>query len=86
MNCDNCRNQYKRRICKVCNNGSWFEEKKASHSDRTVSTEKSIARILEEVCNQMCDKYCKYPGMYSNEEWEDVFEDICDKCPLMRLV
>ena len=48
--------------------------------------DKSIARMLEEVCNQMCDKYCKYPGMYSREEWEDVFEDICDKCPLMRLI
>ena len=52
----------------------------------TMDEEKSIAKILEEVCNEMCEKYCKYPDMYSPEEWENVFEDICDNCPLMKLV
>lgn len=51
-----------------------------------IEKEKSIAKILEETCNEMCDKYCKYPGMYTPEGWENVFEDICNKCPLMRLV
>lgn len=51
-----------------------------------MNKEKSIAEVLEEVVQQMCDKYCKYPSMYTPEEWESVFEDICCKCPLMRLV
>ena len=83
MNCDNCSNQNKRRICKVCYEGSCFEENKTIKS---IEKEKNIAKILEETCNEMCDKYCKYPGMFTSEEWEDVFEDICDKCPLMKLV
>lgn len=48
--------------------------------------EKSIAEMLEDTCQQMCDNYCKYPTMYTSDEWENVFESICDKCPLMRLV
>lgn len=48
--------------------------------------DKSIAEILEETANNMCDNYCKYPEKYTPEEWEQVFEDICSDCPLMRLV
>ena len=47
----------------------------------------SITEILEEVKNDICNKYCKWP-----EEWDEEKEgielcesDICANCPLNRL-
>jgi len=48
---------------------------------------KTIAQQLEEVVEEMCDKYCKWPEM-----WDDSMEDcelsessICQNCPLNKL-
>lgn len=46
----------------------------------------SVVEILEEVCQEFCDKYCKHPSNYTTEEWETKMDEICDKCPLNRLV
>lgn len=45
----------------------------------------SITEILEEVKNDMCDKYCKYPG--SVEDQEELYDQDgpCNSCPLNRL-
>ena len=43
-----------------------------------------IADIIEEVKQEMCDYYCKYPARFSEEEEDTLFE-ICDKCPMERL-
>lgn len=54
--------------------------------------EKSIIKIIEEVCEDMCTNYCKYPGMVSeaykgkkDEGEEMLYDHICEKCPLNRL-
>lgn len=46
---------------------------------------KSVTQIIEEVCNDMCNNYCRYTSE-SREHMDDneVYE-ICDKCPLNRL-
>lgn len=44
---------------------------------------KTISDILEEVKEQMCDKYCKYSEQAKDEE--ELWNEICDKCPLNRL-
>lgn len=49
---------------------------------------KSVAKIISEVIEEMCDKYCKYPGEWNPEEHDgqELFDsDICANCPLMRL-
>ena len=49
---------------------------------------KTIPQIIEEVCAEICDKYCKYPAEWDPEEHEgmELFEsEICANCPLMRL-
>ena len=46
---------------------------------------KSVAEIIEEVCCEICDKYCKYPSMYTEEEWQDAMDEICTNCPLQKL-
>lgn len=43
--------------------------------------DKSISEILEEVIVEMCDEYCKYPQLVSEEE----LYDVCAECPLNRL-
>ena len=50
--------------------------------------DKSVVKIIGEVIEEMCDKYCKYPGEYDPAEHDGVelFDsDICKNCPLMRL-
>ena len=46
----------------------------------------SIAEILEDVKQKMCDNYCKYTEQFDAAGNEDLFEsDICKNCPLGRL-
>lgn len=46
----------------------------------------SVGKILQSVCDEMCDKYCKYPGTWNSEKDGDLSEsEVCQNCPLMRL-
>ena len=50
--------------------------------------QKSIAEILQEVADDICTNYCKWPDLWDQEQmgmelWES---DFCDKCPLNRIV
>lgn len=46
---------------------------------------KTVKDILEEVKQEMCDGYCKYPTIVSDRE--DLFakDGPCMKCPLNKL-
>lgn len=47
-----------------------------------------VTDIIESVCNEMCNKYCKYPDTYKPEEHgglELQDSEICAECPLNRL-
>ena len=48
----------------------------------------TIPQILEEVVEEMCQKYCKYPEQWDEEkEGLELSEsEICANCPLNRLV
>lgn len=45
--------------------------------------EKTIPQIIEDVKEQMCDHYCKYPEQYDNND--KMIEEQCTHCPLCRL-
>ena len=48
----------------------------------------SVMNIIHEVIEEMCDKYCKYPGEWNPEEHDgqELFDsEICQNCPLNRL-
>lgn len=48
----------------------------------------TVKQIIDEVTEEMCDKYCKYPGEWDPDEHDgmELFEsEICQNCPLMRL-
>lgn len=52
-----------------------------------------ITKMLTMITDQICDNYCKYPGIYLSEhpgEEVDMLEDmmyteICANCPLMKI-
>lgn len=44
----------------------------------------TVSSILEEVINDMCDKYCKYPEQFTGDEEDELYK-ICDSCPLNKL-
>jgi hypothetical protein len=49
----------------------------------------TITKQIEEIAEDFCDNYCKYPEKYDPEEHDGVelFDsDICQNCPMMRLV
>lgn len=48
--------------------------------------EKTVTQIIAEACAAICDNYCKYPVIMDAEEWVESYLDICDKCPLCRLM
>lgn len=41
-----------------------------------------VSKRIEEVCEEICDHYCRYPRELDSVEELDC---ICDCCPLMRL-
>jgi hypothetical protein len=52
----------------------------------------TVSKIIEEVVNKMCDKYCKYADYY-NEHYSDediatekLCKEYCDGCPLNKLL
>lgn len=49
--------------------------------------ERSVTQIIEDVCNDICDHYCKYPEMYGIEDlYQDMlYEEHCNGCALNRL-
>lgn len=51
------------------------------------SKETDVILQIEEIKSQMCDFYCKFPGMYDKEteELELMESKICENCPLNRL-
>lgn len=53
-----------------------------------MAEQKTVTKIIGEVIEEMCDKYCKYPLMWEPQEHDgmELFEsEICANCPLMRL-
>ena len=36
---------------------------------------------MEEIKEQMCDKYCRMPDWYAGDQ----LEEVCENCPLNRL-
>ena len=54
-----------------------------------MAEDKSIKQILEDVFEDMCNNYCKYPYEYNPEDHDGVElwdSEICDNCPLSKLV
>lgn len=46
----------------------------------------TVTDILEQVKESICDNYCKFPERYNeNEDWDRLYREICDACPLNRL-
>lgn len=52
-----------------------------------VQHDKSITEILQEVTEDICNNYCKYPDTWDEEKegCELCESDICNNCPLNRL-
>ena len=54
---------------------------------------KTITFMLNEIVNEICDNYCKYPDMYVPKNLGDdvdmleeiMYTEICAKCPFMRI-
>lgn len=53
-----------------------------------VERKDTVVGIIESVCDQICNDYCKYREQW-NEEEHDGLElcdsEICDACPLNKL-
>lgn len=52
--------------------------------------ESNIVQQLEEIAEEMCDNYCKWPAKYLEENehevaYEKMWDEICVNCPLDKL-
>ena len=48
--------------------------------------EKVIERQIEKAVEQFCDNYCKYPEQWSGKTDELKESEICNKCPLAKII
>lgn len=67
---------------------AWTDHRQMEAIDMAIDQKlKSIPQILEEVTEEMCSKYCKWPEQWDDEaQGMDLSEsDICANCPLNRL-
>lgn len=49
---------------------------------------KTITQQIEDIKEDICMNYCKYPDTYNPDDHDGVElwdSDICNNCPLMRL-
>lgn len=44
----------------------------------------SIHEMIDEIFEDLCDNYCKYPEQYTEETEDDLYKEHCDNCPMMR--
>lgn len=44
---------------------------------------KTIVEQIEDICAEMCDKYCKFPEMEYESE-DELYERHCNDCPLCK--
>ena len=44
-----------------------------------------VVSVIENVCEEICNHYCKWPEQYGADEYEDLLEEKCNFCPLDRL-
>lgn len=50
---------------------------------------KSISQQLEQIAEDFCSNYCKWPNEYNEEEHDGVElsdSEICTNCPIGRLI
>ena len=47
--------------------------------------QKSITKIIEEVVDDICMHYCKWPDQWNEDDGELSDSEICQNCPLNRL-
>ena len=45
----------------------------------------TLSDIIETVTIEICDKYCKYPGEYGEEGFDQLIDEQCSNCPLNHL-
>lgn len=47
----------------------------------------SVTRIIESVCEDICNNYCKYPNQWNKEKegCELSESEVCANCPLNKL-
>lgn len=54
-----------------------------SEGSKDLSALTVFERTLKEVEREICDKYCKYPGICG--ENQELLDEECERCPLNRL-
>ena len=47
--------------------------------------QESVVNIIQKVIEEMCNKYCKFPEQYSEEDEEKLYDEHCKNCPLNKL-
>lgn len=61
-------------------------------SDKKEKPNLSVQDIFNYVCDQMCDKYCRFPEKVARERKDEddaddyLYEHYCEECPMNLLI
>ncbi len=69
----------------ACQKDGWMEKYLSWLFPDKTAGEKTVTEAIEGVKEDVCRNLCRYPGMYTPDEWEEVFGEVCSGCPLDRL-
>lgn len=45
----------------------------------------TISDITEAVAMEMCEKYCRFPYEYKEDDYDQMIDEWCSNCPLNQL-
>lgn len=58
----------------------------STERNKKMSEEPTIYQQIEQIKAEICDNYCRYTnGSLTDDEWEQIWEEKCQECPLSRL-
>lgn len=90
--CDECKLKTSREVCDFCSMSAEYLKALYGVTFGTLITDnltgvvkeepKTVAKILEEISNEICDHYCKYPNEITDQE---EMQQKCINCPLQKL-
>ena len=48
--------------------------------------QQTVTEMIQKAVEKMCDEYCKFPQMYTEENEDKLYEEHCDGCVLNKLI
>ena len=74
------------RNCKQCTHYKMKDGVMSCASWHCEFTQQTLPQHLQTIADIFCSEYCKVPGEYTPEQWEELDLKPCEECPMSWLI